>query len=381
MNIVEKEFKRFVEELKAEKFYIAYSGGVDSQVLLHLSSKYLSGKIVALHVNHGISKNAFFWEDFCKKEAKKHNAEIRVAHFKLKDEKANLEEKARVLRHGFFEENVMQNEMLMTGHHLDDQAETFMLRLMRGSGVDGLSSMAEKRQMKSGGYLVRPLLNVSKEQILEYAKQEKLSWVEDESNQSSDYDRNFIRNEVMPLLKTRWHKANASIANSAKHCAQVKLEQEVFDEKDYENIVFENKVNTNALKEVKKTKQQRLLRLWLKKNDKQMLDTKALNVLIDEVAFSREDSASCYKGKDYEIRKSFGFLYLFNPNEMPTFVAPEGSKESKENLKMFFKGRMRSKKDVLKTMKVPYWERSFYPTFVNDQNEVVAIGNILSQKK
>lgn len=369
-------------KLDNEHFHIAYSGGVDSQVLLNLSAKYLKGKVTALHVNHGISKNAEKWENFCKDTAESLGITFKAAHFELANEKSNLEEIARKCRYGFFEENVMENEVLITGHHLDDQAETFMLRLMRGAGIDGLSAMDSVRSFDKG-FLMRPLLGVSKEEIIEYANLEGLSWVEDESNKSSDYDRNFIRNEVMPLLKTRWKKANKSIASSVSHCQVVKKEMSNEDEELFLSVQNNNKLSIEKLKELKKEKQKRVLRFWLKRNKALMPDQKNLNVILSEVAFSNEDNFGCYSTNHYELRKSYGQLFFINLKDrfLPknNFERLKGTtlEIAHPKMRMFYKGTERTVKYILKAEKVPYWLRSKFLLSVDEKGVYVALGNIL----
>lgn len=379
MHIVEKNFKEFAETLTNQKVYIAYSGGVDSQVLLHLSAKYLSGRVTALHVNHGISSNALKWETFCKETAEKLNVDFKAARFELGGQDSNLEAIARDCRYGFFGENVKANEYLMTGHHLDDQAETFMLRLMRGSGIDGLASMDQVRDFEQGS-LIRPLLDVSKEEIIEFANEQGLSWVEDESNKSSDYDRNFIRNEVMPLLKTRWSKANKSIASSVKHCQNVKEEMKQEDKELFEKTESDNKLNTEVLKTFSKDKQNRVIRFWLKKNNALMPDRKSLSVILNEVAFSSADSQACYTTKHYELRKAFDELY-FLTGETINFETLKNCIQSSEmnNLRMNYKGKDRTFKYVMKAEKVPYWERNNYLASIDKNGKVLAFGNVYSK--
>lgn len=113
-----------------------------------------------------------------------------------------LEDKARIARYGAFAEIMNKQTTLVTGHHIDDQVETLFLNLMRGAGLDGLSAMPSIKTFSSG-FHSRPFLNISKEDLKAYAIENNISWVEDESNNDSVYDRNFIRNEVMPLIKTR----------------------------------------------------------------------------------------------------------------------------------------------------------------------------------
>lgn len=381
MHIVEKEFKEFVESYKdINDFYVAYSGGVDSQVLLYLSNKYIKSNTIALHVNHGISSNAKEWENFCSNTSKKYNISIKTANFQLKEEKSNLEEKARELRYGFFEENVKENSALMTGHHLDDQAETFMLRLMRGAGVDGLSSMQPERSF-NGGKLIRPLLNVSKEEIIDFANSVNLKWVEDESNKDVHYDRNFIRNEVMPLLRTRWNHANKAIARSATHCQKAKKQSDIISAENLESVsINENEIDSIKLMKFNNEEQKNVIRAWLKSKNLKMPDEKALNVLISEVVTSRKDSKACFTGKDYEIKKSFNTIYFVKKNQDIIFKINEDSCQvsmTKTNEKMLYKGKVKKLKVILKEEKIPEWERDFYPVY-KIKDVVVAVGNIYS---
>ena len=381
MHIVEQKFKEFVESESIKSlahFFIAYSGGVDSQVLLNLAAKYLSGKVTALHVNHGISSNAKTWENFCKETAESLGVAFKSAHFELANEKSNLEEVARICRYGFFEENVKENTALITGHHLDDQAETFMLRLMRGSGVDGLASMPQSRPFKDGS-LVRPLLEVSKEEIIEFAIQKKLKWVEDESNKSSDYDRNFIRNEVMPLLKTRWAQANKSIARSAKHCEVAKTEMKQEDSKDFEAVsVVENKetkLSVEKLIKLSKEKQKRVIRFWLNEFGVLMPTSKNLEVIINELVMSKPDSQSCFETSNYELRKAFGEIFFINKSSPFVLTYETPVEEPTKDMRMSYKGTIRSFKYVMKAEKVPYRRREEYKAVV-ENGKVIAFGDI-----
>lgn len=383
MHVVEKEFKDFVEKIDhVNNFYVAYSGGVDSQVLLYLSNKYIKENTTALHVNHGISDNASNWEGFCEDTANQYDLKIKKAKFQLKDEKSNLEEKARELRYNFFEENIQENDYLMTGHHLDDQAETFMLRLMRGAGVDGLSSMEPKRVFNKG-FLIRPLLNVSKEEIKEFAMLVGLKWVEDESNTDTHYDRNFIRNEVMPLLKTRWKNANKSIAKSVSLCRESKNGYEIIAEKELDRVSLnENEILTDEFLKLDENTKKLVLRKWYKNKNLKMLDTKTLNVLINEVFSAKKGSKACFKGVHYTIRKGIDTVcFIENNSDFDFEVNKKDFKISKDqDQRMYYKGMLKKIKVILREENVNYWERDSYPVYLKD-GIVLAVGNILSDHK
>jgi len=166
-----------------KKIVVALSGGVDSVVLLHFLNKHYPGNIRAIHINHNLSKYSKEWSSFCKNLCKKDNIKFKSIDIIIK-KSSNIEENARKKRYLSLTSEILNDEILCTGHHQEDQAETFLLQLFRGSGVAGLASMPEKKII-NGSQLYRPFLNISKTQILDYASKNKLNWVEDDSNQNS----------------------------------------------------------------------------------------------------------------------------------------------------------------------------------------------------
>tara|TARA_B100000131_G_C18084995_1_gene599740 strand:- start:330 stop:1718 length:1389 start_codon:yes stop_codon:yes gene_type:complete len=203
---------------KFDRIGIAYSGGLDSTVLLHLltQKKEFKDKIDAIHVNHSISRDSNKWEEFCRENAK----QLDVDFFSYKVDGKNLSEAdLRILRYQKFKEEwarYLNNNILLTAHHADDQAETIFFRFMRGTGLNGLKGIP------AWGYtgrsdddykvkLHRPLLNVHKKEIYEYARNNKLKWVEDESNKDINISRNFIRNKLLPIIKEEWPYVEKSI--------------------------------------------------------------------------------------------------------------------------------------------------------------------------
>jgi tRNA(Ile)-lysidine synthase len=188
---------------------VAYSGGLDSMVVLHslhhlIASDQLTGQLSAIHVNHGISSAADDWEAFCKASCHRLDVPLQIVTLDLGAGRfENLEQRARTARYTQFEALLDAGQTLILGHHRDDQMETLMYRLMRGSGPRGMASMPMSRPLGEAK-LLRPLLKFSRTELLQYAIAEGLNWVEDESNQSLDFDRNFIRHELLPLVEHRW---------------------------------------------------------------------------------------------------------------------------------------------------------------------------------
>jgi tRNA(Ile)-lysidine synthase len=204
-----------------QKIYIAYSGGVDSHVLLHCcaSMVQLKGKLTAVYVDHGLQAAAKSWAGHCEQTAKDLAVDFLMLRVNAEAARGESpEEAARNARYAALQSLVDVGDALLLAQHREDQLETVLLQLFRGSGLCGLSGMPEHKPFGLG-VLLRPLLNTPKQAISDYAHTHQLRWVEDPSNQSSDYDRNFLRNEVVPLLKKRWPAIDKTVARSAKHCA------------------------------------------------------------------------------------------------------------------------------------------------------------------
>lgn len=196
-------------------FWVAYSGGLDSQVLLSLTLKAVPlEQLRAIHINHGLSPQAASWQEHCQQYCEQHNIFFECRKVEINKQINNLELQARKARYAVFEALVQENDYLLLAHHEDDQLETVLYRLLRGSGPRGLSGIPVQRKL-GRGTLLRPLLGSSKEGLREYAVNTGLSWVEDYSNNNTDFDRNYLRQKIVPQLKKRWPQAAASVQRSA----------------------------------------------------------------------------------------------------------------------------------------------------------------------
>ena len=196
LDVVENAFVSLsASHKKMKSMTVALSGGIDSVVLLnllHQLQKTQNFTLKASHIHHGLSKNADKWVKFCEKLCTKLSVPLDVHRIKLPQKKSlGIEGEARQLRYEKLLKS--QTDLVVLAHHEDDQAETFLLQLIRGAGVKGLSSMAHFDDARR---LWRPLLNTSRIEIESYAKKHQLKWIEDESNQNIDFDRNFIRVKV-----------------------------------------------------------------------------------------------------------------------------------------------------------------------------------------
>jgi tRNA(Ile)-lysidine synthase len=250
-------------------WWIGFSGGLDSTVLLHaLMQLHLPVQLRALHINHQISPNADAWQTQCADFCAQLSIPFHAEKVCVENTGKGIEDAARALRYSVFEKNIASNDYLLTAHHANDQAETLLLRLMRGTGPRGLAAIAQVRQL-GAGFLVRPLLHFTRAELEAYAVAHQLRWVDDESNLDDDYDRNFLRNQVMPLLHSRWPEFKRKWQQTAELCAQ---QEAVMEEIAREDLVrakpvverVGQSIELNALLGLSPARKQNILRYWLR---------------------------------------------------------------------------------------------------------------------
>ncbi|KAF1056803.1 MAG: tRNA(Ile)-lysidine synthase [Pseudomonas delhiensis] len=206
----------------AAAWYVGFSGGLDSSVLLHLLAAVREREALpplhALHVHHGLQAVADQWPAQCARLCAELKVPLEVLRVQVADE-ASVEQAARRARYAAFAQRLEPGACLLTAQHRDDQAETLLLRLLRGAGVRGLASMPSQRTL-GAGHLLRPLLTVPRSELEAYAQAHRLSWVEDPSNDDPAFARNYLRHRVMPVLTEQWPQAAACLARSAEHLAE-----------------------------------------------------------------------------------------------------------------------------------------------------------------
>jgi tRNA(Ile)-lysidine synthase len=197
---------------------VAYSGGMDSSVLLHAMSQLPEARtrgLRAIHVDHGLHADSARWSEHCERCARA--LDVPITAFVASVERASgtgLEDAARTARFAVFEKQMAPGEFLALAQHRDDQAETILLKLLRGAGPEGLGGMRTLRQFAQG-YLWRPLLTVPRSMLHDYAQTQDLRWLDDPSNADDSLRRNFLRREILPRLTQRWPEAGAALAHSA----------------------------------------------------------------------------------------------------------------------------------------------------------------------
>ena len=352
-----------------KKIVVALSGGVDSVVLLHFLNKHYPGNIRAIHINHNLSKSSKEWSSFCKNLCKKDNIKFKSIDIIIKNS-SNIEENARKKRYLSLTSEILNNEILCTAHHQEDQAETLLLQLFRGSGVAGLAAMPEKKII-NGSQLYRPFLNISKTQILDYASKNRLNWVEDDSNQNIHFKRNLLRIEFIPKLSGVFNSLTKNIARSAKHQAEALELMHDLAELDITNyvLIVKDRLQVIPLLELPKRRLVNVIRYFIDKQNFLLPSSKVLDEIISLLT-AKADAKSIVKWHDYQVRRYRNELYFFDEFKTQA-TAPCPYYESLKDLPNFeirfrregqrieLKGKTHSQslKKILQDSKIPPWER------------------------
>lgn len=292
---------------------VGFSGGLDSTVLLHRLKLWRDREpdvqLRAIHIHHGLSAHADAWVAHCEALCAAWAIPFIAERVTLQDEGLGIEAQARKARYAAFASVIKPGEALVTAQHQDDQCETFLLALKRGSGPAGLSGMPARAEF-AGTTLLRPLLGETRASLEAWAREHQLSWIEDESNQDDSYDRNFLRLRVLPLLSERWpHFADAT-ARSAMLCAeQEALLDELLSEELAELVSEDGALAIAPLEAMSPMRRAALLRRWLATHRAAMPSRAMLSRIWDEVAQSREDASPCVHLNGFDVRRYKGKLW------------------------------------------------------------------------
>ncbi|MBK0034948.1 tRNA lysidine(34) synthetase TilS [Erwinia sp. S43] len=298
---------------------LAYSGGLDSTVLLHqlvqLRQQWPTLRLRALHVHHGLSPLADGWVAHCRRQCAEWQVPLEVVKVTVDARLGGIESAARSARYQALAQHIDPEETLLTAQHRDDQSETLLLALKRGSGPAGLAAMSPV-QMRGDNLHLRPLLDFSRQQLEAWAARHRLSWIEDESNQDTRYDRNFLRLEILPLLNERWPHFSAAAARSAALCGeQEQLLDELLAESLDALIAEDGSLGFTPLLSMSPVRRAALLRRWIARQNGAMPSREGLERLWQEVVLSREDATPCLRLGVSEVRRFRDRLWWLRPSE------------------------------------------------------------------
>lgn len=370
---------------------VGLSGGVDSVVLLHVlaSTPKLYQRLQAVHVHHGLSPYADQWLLHCENICKQMNIPFTAKYIQISSQ-SNIEECAREARYEVFSQFVGVNDCLLLAHHEDDRAETILLNLFRGSGVEGLAAMRALRPF-GHGFLARPLLYLNKDSLLAYAKQHHLSWIDDESNHHIQYARNFLRHHILPHLKTRWPGVIGAINTCGQHAETAVRTLDDLALLDCPELACcPRQLTLDKLQNLPESRLNQVLRLWFKQHQIKLPSARMLAILREEVIFARQDALPCLRLGNVMIRRYRQCLYLIDSGikeaqrtitkvslERMGMLLPKDCSISVRYRTggevMRWQGHTRTLKKIFQALAVPPWIRETVPLIYVDKTLVAIL--------
>ena len=316
-SIFESSITSSLEKNSYDEFLIAYSGGSDSTALLYFANKIARKNkinIRAIHVNHNLNKESKKWENHCKEFCKGINVELYIENVNIILKPGDsVEEKAREERYLSIYSKMGKKTLMMTAHHGDDQAETFLYQLFRGSGAKGLSSMPRIKKIKKGFHL-RPFLAFNKKTLKDFVVFKALSYVEDLSNNNTDFSRNFIRKEILPNIKRKWPSCASTISRSAQNLSELFKLNEDLAMIDIQKFLVNDicKLST-SVRSLDKYRCNNVIRYWISKNNYRMPSAEQMNSIYSNVLNAGKDKAPFFLCSEYEIRRHNDYVEIMQP--------------------------------------------------------------------
>jgi tRNA(Ile)-lysidine synthase len=397
---------------------VGFSGGLDSTVLLHLLAHDPTQRATglrALHIDHGLHADASRWAAHAEATCRALGIESRtIAVAVPRDSSLGPEAAARHARRTAFAAALHRGEVLALAQHLDDQAETFLLRALRASGVDGLAAMRPWREF-AAGWLWRPLLQTPRRALLTYAERHGLSWVEDPSNRDTALDRNFLRHRVLPVLRERWPHADAALARSATLAAEASdlldeqdaaaLEQARSNDPDPSSSAV---LSRTALRALPAARRARVLRYWTRLCGAPPLPAEGVARIESDLLDRENDRLPAFAWHGHEIVAWRDHLYCFDAREREAHALPQDfgvrwdgsspltlpngdrlevigtralpwpvrvhARVGGERIRLPHRDHRHALKHVLQDHDVPPWERARMPLLSHEDGRLMAAG-------
>ncbi len=384
---------------------------MDSMALLHAlasDAAIRANGLRALHVHHGMQASADDWTRHCEAACRELCIALVVERVTVEANGLGREGAARAARHAAFERHLVYGEHLAAAHHRDDQAETFLLRALRASGVDGLGAMTPLRPL-GRGWLWRPWLDVPRDAIAAFARDRGIAWVDDPSNIDASIDRVFLRQHVLPLLRTRWPHADAALAGAAALAREASSLLTDDDRRLLAGCVVDRPdvLSIPSLTACPPARRTRLLRAWIASLDLPPLTARAADRVERELLDARADSDACVDWHDARIRAWGGLLHASRPcpplphdfdigwTGQETLALPDGgelrfdpflvapadfrvrARIGGERIRLPGRAHHHALKHVLQDERVPPWTREHLPVLLAHDDEVLAAGDIV----
>ena len=349
---------------------VGLSGGVDSVVLLHLLTRVEVGELSAVYVHHGLSPNADAWADFCRNYCAQLNVKFCVEKVRVLPEKIGIEAAARLARYAVFRQ--LSCDVVALAHHANDQVETFLLAALRGGGMRALAAMPSVRTLSDNQILVRPLLSVTREEIVQYAENWQLNWIEDESNFDPKFSRNALRNRVLPEIQNYFPKYIQQISVSV-HALQddLALLDEII-QTDWQMVTQSGKFSGEKWRTLPEKRRRYLLREFTNRHD--LGAPRRVSIENFAQIFSAKTSAEwgLPKGKAVVWRD---FLFAVPNNLVARFLFSGSIRAARKSDKIAIQNGHKNVFELLAEMGVPPFARRIWAVRVDENDAVVAVAN------
>jgi tRNA(Ile)-lysidine synthase len=390
---------------------VGFSGGLDSTVLLHALASFDAARargVRAVHVHHGLHPDADAWATHCERVCAALDVPLVVRRVHVQPSGHGPEATARAARMAAFADVLREGEALALAHHQGDQAETFLLRALRGSGVEGLRAMRRWRRF-GHGWLWRPLLDVPHEALREYARRHALVWIDDPSNADTTLDRNFLRHRVLPLLRERWPHADAALALSAALQGETQALLRAEDARLLEAAQggHPDTLDLHLLRTWPAARRARVLRRWMDALGLPPLPRHGIACIETEVLTAPHDATACFAWSGAVVRRWRDVLHA--DWERPVLPAdwtarwdgrrplalPDGdhlvlegtptgfqpavrvaARQGGERIRLPGRTHSHALKHVLQDHDVPPWVRERLPLLLDADGDVVAAGDL-----
>jgi len=267
-------------------------------------------KLRAIHINYNLHIRSSLAEKYCVKICNRHNIILILKKIKKNIINVNIEEQARKIRIQETKKELLENEVVVTAHHLNDKCETFLLALKRGSGPLGLGGMNER--IKFGkSKLIRPFIRETKKSIKNWAIKNKLVWIEDDSNNNTYYERNFLRKKIIPILENRWPFFLKNCYRSSFLCFETnRVLNSILQGILKKNVSLNNSLKISFLLKLDHFLRNCVIRKWISLSGKKMISLEIIEKISKELIFSKKDANPKIVVKDFEFRRYKNFIHL-----------------------------------------------------------------------
>lgn len=403
------------------RLWVAVSGGLDSVLLLHVVAHCHAARVPvgAIHVNHQLQSNASDSEALCRTlcdrlgvplVSRRVSVQISKASGDIGGDVGGIEEAARKARYSVFDQVLEAGDLLLMAHHADDQAETVLFRLLRGSGVAGLAGMPRSRAL-GAGLLVRPWLDLERAELEHWANQVALDWVEDPSNTDQGYDRNYLRHSILPDLKDRWPNLSQRLRHSSGACADSAFLNDRLAELQCAEVAdAEGRMSVPSLQALTLAEQTNLVRWWISRQGFEPPAISGWQQVLQELMEAGPDREPELRGEGFSLRRFQGRIYLVpeqgeNPVSSQEFLPGQSiafggwalalesaanlesvlppirvsTRQGGERIRLHPEGHSKSLKNWLQEQAVPPWERARLPlVFAGSGHdaEIIAVGDL-----